>query len=229
MTPPVNALEAKGLIFSYGHNHSLDVSHMAVPSGTIMGLVGPNGSGKSTLLKILALLMRPQRGRVIFFGEEVSGREALIRGMGITLLPQRPLLLKRSVRSNLCYPLRGLPAGEMEDRCLMALDMVGLGESYLPKPWYRLSGGESQRVALAVRLAMRPRVLLLDEPISNADQVGARAVKDAILKARDLWGTSVLVSSHQPSWLSGLCDGFFVMRDGRLGGVYGLKDRGNSP
>ncbi|MCX7828713.1 MAG: energy-coupling factor ABC transporter ATP-binding protein [Thermanaerothrix sp.] len=218
-----DALKAQGLSFSYDRQHRLEVDELSLPRGAVMGLIGPNGSGKSTLMKLLALLMKPQSGRILFFGEPSEGREALLRGMGITMLLQRPCLLKRSVRANLMGPIWREP--DREERAREALYMVGLGEAYLDRPWYRLSGGEAQRVALAVRLALRPRVLLLDEPVSNVDQEAAQVVRGAVIQARDRWGTSVLVSSHQPAWLSGFCEGFLVMRDGRLIGAYGSRDQ----
>jgi len=213
-------MEAMGLQFGYGAGLQVVADRLVLGEGRIMGLIGPNGSGKSTLLKLLALLLPPQEGRILFMGDDVRGREGALRGQ-VTMLLQEPYLLKRSVYSNVAYPVRSMP--DREDRIREAIRMVGLGDGFLDRPWYRLSGGEAQRVALASRLALHPRVLILDEPVSSVDREGAQVVRDAILSARERWGTSVLVTSHQPSWLSGLCDGFWTMGEGRLSGPYGLK------
>jgi tungstate transport system ATP-binding protein len=95
--------------------------------------------------------------------------------------------------------------------------MVGLAPGrFARRSWRELSGGEAQRVALAARLALKPRVLLLDEPTNNLDQESATRIKDAALAARDAWGATLVVVSHDLSWLTTVADRMVVLADGRI-------------
>ena len=183
---------------------------------SVVGLVGPNGAGKSTLLKILALLIPPTRGRILVDGREAAD-PAGWRGR-ITMLLQEPYLLQRSVFDNVAYGLR--IAGQSDgvrDRVDRALEAVGLDPAgFARRSWRELSGGEARRVALAARLALRPLALLLDEPTAGVDAPSAELIKKAALEARDAWGTTLLVASHDIDWLNGTADALVHLAAGRL-------------
>ncbi len=101
-----------------------------------------------------------------------------------------------------------------------ALAYVGLdGRDFAQRPAYALSGGEAQRVALAARLILKPDVLLLDEPTANVDAMSAQLIKDAALKARRDWGTTLIIASHDWQWLYGICDTVFHLLKGRFLGT----------
>ncbi len=158
---------------------SLDIAELSIRSSGITGLVGPNGSGKSTLLKVLSFLITYQSGSIIFDGLPSEGREGAIR-REVTYLLQDSYLLNRSVYENIAYglKLRG-DVPDIKERVRESLTQVGLDpEKFAQRPWYQLSGGEVQRVALAARLALRPRVLLLDEPTANVDEASAQLVME---------------------------------------------------
>ncbi|MCF8038522.1 MAG: energy-coupling factor ABC transporter ATP-binding protein [Desulfohalobiaceae bacterium] len=195
----------------------LDIEHLKVDRGSILGLYGPNGSGKSTLLRIMALLEDPVAGRLIFQGMEVDTGDALVRRR-ITLLDQNPYLLKRSVRANVAYGLK--VRGEKIDiqgKINRALELVGLpSEHFSERSWHQLSGGEAQRVALAARLVLHPEVLLLDEPTANLDEESTELIRRASLAAREKWSTTVILVSHDRSWLEGVSDRFLLMEKGRF-------------
>lgn len=181
---------------------TLDIKSLSIVKGSVMGLVGPNGSGKSTLLKVLGFLEPYSDGSIIFDGSEYKGRENSVR-RDVTYLLQDSYLLKRSVYENIAYglKLRGESDG-IRERVYDSLLRVGLSpEKFAERPWYRLSGGEVQRVALASRLVLHPKVLLLDEPTANVDEASAVLVKDAALSAWREWGTTVIVATHDLSWL----------------------------
>ncbi|MBW2181462.1 MAG: ATP-binding cassette domain-containing protein, partial [Deltaproteobacteria bacterium] len=152
MDPPIYNISS--LKHSYTDKTVLAIEHLTVQPASIVGLIGPNGSGKSTLLKLLGLIERPTQGRILFNGHLVGPFSNEARFL-ITLLPQEPFLMKRSVFNNVAYGLKLRGNGkDVVDRVHEALSLVGLpGKDFARRPWYALSGGETQRVALAARLA----------------------------------------------------------------------------
>jgi tungstate transport system ATP-binding protein len=194
----------------------LDIPFLAIEAGSITGLAGPNGSGKTTLLKILSLVEKCTSGSVLFQGR-TSCPFADSSRFHITLLLQEPYLLKRSVYDNIAYglKLRGLTEG-LEKKVDAVLELVGLSASFKRRQWHELSGGETQRIALAARLVLRPDCLLLDEPTASVDLQSAERIKQAIQLAREEWGTTIIISSHQGHWLQTICDQIIFLFNGRI-------------
>ena len=185
-----------------------------------MGLAGPNGSGKSTLLRILALLERPTQGRVLFLGQETDF-ESTSQRREVTLLLQDPYLLKRSVLDNVAYGLRarGDTSG-LDKRVAKALEWVGLDPGdFMGRSHKALSGGEAQRVALAARLILRPRVLLMDEPTASVDTASAQLIRRAALRARQERGATLVIASHDRAWLEEVADQTIHFHAGRVTGT----------
>ncbi|MFW5722522.1 MAG: energy-coupling factor ABC transporter ATP-binding protein [Desulfohalobiaceae bacterium] len=200
----------------YGGRVVLDLDHLKLQAGSILGLSGPNGCGKSTLMRILALVESPSRGSLLFKGVPASPRDSALR-REVTLLGQDPFLLQRSVFANVAYGLRVRKESGIEEKVAEALDMVGLApDRFGRRPWYQLSGGEAQRVALASRLVLRPTVLLLDEPTASLDSQSAAMIRQAALRARQEWHTTLVVVSHDMAWLRDVCDTVRTMEEGRL-------------
>ena len=217
MTGPL--YEIRNLVCSYGAEPVLRVEELSIPSEGAIAFVGHNGSGKSTLLKALAFLLKPALGTIKFRGEETENREGELRKEASMLL-QDPYLLKRSVFENIAYGLRA--RGEtknLQERVEEALDMVGLPGEFGKREWFRLSGGESRRVALASRLVLRTPVLLLDEPTANVDEESAVLMARIIREAGEKRGTVSLIASHDIQWLDGLDARRVSMRRGRIEGV----------
>lgn len=212
--------EISSLTHFYNDNPVLDIRHLEIADSSIVGLVGPNGSGKSTLLRLLGLIERPTRGKIRFNGRSAEPFSDETR-FQITLLPQEPLLMKRSVFKNVSYGLKLRGKYEnLGDRVGEALSLVGLSEEvFARRPWYALSGGEIQRVALAARLALKPEVLLLDEPTASVDAVSAQLIKEAALRARQEWGTTLVVASHDWQWLYEICDNMLHLFRGKIFGT----------
>jgi tungstate transport system ATP-binding protein len=172
MDTPIYQIEK--LAHRYNGRPVLQLDAFSIEKAAILGLVGPNGSGKSTLLKLLAFVDRPSRGQVRFKDKPEVPFSDGVR-FQVTLLTQEPYLLKRSVFDNVAYGLR-IRNGRKDFRphVAEALSMVGLDpDTFMHRPWNELSGGEAQRVALAARLALRPEVLLLDEPTASVDGASA--------------------------------------------------------
>ena len=201
----------------YGAKQVLAIEELAIPPASITGLIGPNGSGKSTLLKLLCFLEAPTYGTVLFQGRKVSPFSEEVRSK-VTLLTQEPYLMNRSVYDNIAYGLqiRG-DRRDIGDRINRVLMEVGLEPGkFTGRKWSALSGGEAQRVALAARLILQPQVLLLDEPTSSVDANSARLIRKASLRARDEWGTTLVVATHDWQWLYETCDTVVHLLHGRL-------------
>ncbi len=213
--------EIRSLLHAYGGKTVLSIDHLVLQPASIVGLIGPNGSGKSSLLRILGLVEKPTRGEIRFNGRRVEPFSEHTRFM-VTLLPQEPFLMKRSVLSNVSYglKLRGKNGQDVTTRVRQALSVVGLPfDDFADRPWYALSGGEMQRVALAARLALEPKVLLLDEPTASVDAASAQLIKEATLRARRELGTTLIVASHDWQWLFEICDEVLHLFQGRIFGL----------
>jgi tungstate transport system ATP-binding protein len=212
--------EIKSLEHSYAGKTVVSIEDLTVQPGSILGVIGPNGSGKSSLLRLLGLIERPGRGKILFNGREVEPFSDEARFL-ITLLPQEPFLMKRSVFKNVSYGLRLRGNGrDIADRVSEALAWVGLsGRKFARRPWYALSGGEAQRVALAARLALKPKVLLLDEPTASVDAASAQLIKEAALRARRQWRATLVIASHDWQWLYEICDEIRHLFKGKIFGT----------
>lgn len=147
--------------------------NFTIPDGQLIGLLGPSGCGKSTTLNLICGLEKPTSGKIFFGGEDVTGVEPEHRSVGM-VFQNYALYPHLTVRKNIMFPLENLKGKdrlskeEMEKRVLDAAKMVSLEELLDRKP-RELSGGQQQRVAIARALVKMPRVLLLDEPLSNLD------------------------------------------------------------
>lgn len=215
MSPPM--FEIQNLAREYSGRTALEIENLALEHGTITGLSGPNGSGKSTFLRILALLEAPTRGRILINGRPATPADKNAR-REVSLLLQEPYLLKRSVFENVAYGLRVRGCKrELKNRVCEALTWVGLGpDAYAGRAWFELSGGEAQRVALASRLVLKPGALLLDEPTASLDEKSTEMIRTAALKAKDEWGATLVVASHDTDWMYETCDKVLNLHQGRI-------------
>ena len=206
----------------YSDRTILDIPALSFKKGAIYGLQGPNGAGKTTLLNILALLEIPTSGIVSYKSEPVQYSEPYLQPLRkeVVLVDQLPLLFTTTVFNNMEFGLkiRRIEKEERKRRILKGLEMVGM-EDFAQLPAHQLSGGETQRVALASRLILKPEVLLLDEPTANVDAASARQIKDASLMARREWGTTLIIASHDRDWLYEVCDEVMHLFRGRLIGA----------
>lgn len=202
---------------NHGHKPVLDIKDITLYRGEIIGLVGSNGSGKSTLLRHLAFLEKPDSGEVVYQGYTADALPLHVkREIGI-LLPE-PYLLKRSVKENLLFGLRahGIKKDETA-RLHEALDLVGLlPQKFLKRSWHELSSGETQRVAFAARLILRPKTLLLDEPTNSLDLSGIPVFTEAILHAHEAWKSTIIIASHDLDWLSSIAMRKLGLHFGRM-------------
>lgn len=184
--------ELKNITHSYDQKVVLKFSNLCLDSQEMIGISGKNGSGKSTLLRLLAFLESPSSGEVNYFGQRNE----------IAILLPDVCLLNRSVRANLEYmfKIRKNPIEESKIKEILAL--VGLDPSaFLNRSHLELSSGERQRVGLAQRLLLQPRVLLLDEPTNSLDSEGLKAFSRAIWWANEELKSTIITISHDKKWL----------------------------
>jgi molybdopterin-binding protein len=199
-----SVLEAKGLRHSYAGRAVVDDVDLKIDVGEIVALLGANGAGKSTLFRLLLDLERPNRGSV-----HVNGRCA-----GVF---QRPYLFEGSVANNIEYGLRAtkINGPERTERVDEMLSLFSL-QSLRDQPVRQLSGGEVQRVALARALALKPDLLLLDEPTANLDAPLRRQFREDLLHSVRTHARAALVITHDPADAFGLADRIAVMERGRI-------------
>ncbi len=208
--------ELKNIKQSYDERVVLDIEHLVLDESKIIGFFGPNGSGKSTMFSLLSFVNEQKEGDLTYLG--INSKELSFKQkQSVVLVPQNPYLLKRSVYENIVYglKLRGLK-GNLQTQVDEALTLVGLDASFAKRNSNQLSGGEAQRVALASRLILKPKVLILDEPTTGVDVNSAQLIKEAVLIARQKYNTSILISSHDHNWLNHICDQKVVLFNGSL-------------
>jgi tungstate transport system ATP-binding protein len=184
----------------------------------MLALVGPNGAGKTTLLLVLALLARPSDGCLEFFGEDPwKGDEKAVRcRREVVLVTHHPYLFKGTVFDNIAFGLkvRRTPEAEWRPRIREALSLVEL-TGLEKKTAAGLSAGQTQRVALARALAVRPRVLLLDEPTANIEAGLALRIEAVVHEICRTSGTTIVFSTHNFSQASRLGDEILYLSGGR--------------
>ncbi len=208
--------ELKNIEQYYEGRKVLAIKNLDLGNGQIVGLFGPNGSGKSTLFSLLSFISRPTNGEIFFDGIN-SKKIDLETRQSVIIVPQNPYLLKRTVYDNVAYglKLRNQKIG-IKEKVEEALIQVGLDMSFSKRKWSHLSGGEAQRVALAARLILKPKVLILDEPTAGVDTNSAQLIKEAILIAKQKWNTTLFISSHDHNWLNQVCDRRVALFQGEL-------------
>lgn len=171
-----------------------DVS-LSVEAGAHLTITGPSGSGKSSLLKLLAALVSPSSGRIVYQGRDLEDLDPVAYRREVSYCFQQPLLFGQTVRDNMAFPfeIRQLPFDQ--ERVLSALARLNLGPELLEKPIKELSGGEKQRVALVRNLLFEPKVLLLDEVSSGLDEQ-TKLLLRAFLKDLHQEGVTLIEVTH---------------------------------
>ncbi|HFI0394342.1 TPA: ATP-binding cassette domain-containing protein [Streptococcus suis] len=190
----------------YGQQAAVDQVSFAIQRGEICGLVGQNGAGKTTLIRILAGLIFPSAGQLVFPKPVKMG--AIIESP--TLYPNM------SAWDNLMYAALQLSLENPKERIQQVLDLVGLGDVDRKKKVKNFSLGMRQRMSIALAIIDFPEFLILDEPINGLDPSGIKEVRDIILRLRDEYGMTVLISSHILSELELLADRFVIMHKGKV-------------
>lgn len=226
--PPTAAVRCDNVVHVYGDVGvevvALRGVDLEVESGEMVAVLGPSGSGKSTLLWLLAGLLRPTAGEMVVYGRRLGNQDeaalARMRSQEIGVLlqnPSRNVLGYASVLDNVMFSQKTTKRSrkDKQKRAHELLDEVGIGALAHARAG-SVSGGEQQRLALAVALANGPRLLLADEPTSQLDQESAVAVIDLMQSASNKLGTTVIMVTHDPVAAAAM-GRTVTIRDGRIG------------
>ncbi|GAY26195.1 ABC transporter ATP-binding protein [Desulfurococcaceae archaeon AG1] len=222
-------IDLEGVSKRFGSVIAVDNVSLSVSSGELFVLLGPSGCGKTTILRIIAGLETPTSGRVYFDGVDVTDMPSGKRGVGM-VFQSYAVWPHMKVYDNIALPLRikKLPQSEIDARVRSAARMLNI-ENLLERYPFQLSGGEKQRVAVARAIAVEPRVLLMDEPLSNLDallRVQARAEIKRL--QRELKITTIYVTHDQVEAMA-LADRIAVMNKGRVMQVGTVDEVYNKP
>ncbi|WP_420028453.1 ABC transporter ATP-binding protein [Haloglomus litoreum] len=200
----------------FGETLAVDDVSLTVEPGETVGLVGPSGCGKTTTLRTVAGFETPSEGDVLFGGETVTDTPPEQRDVGL-VFQSYALFDNMTVRENVEFGLRmrSMPADERADRAAELLDLLGIGDMGDRDPT-TLSGGQQQRVGLARALAIEPRVLLLDEPMTGLDAKLKTRLQEEIGSLLDEIDVTALYVTHDQAEAMVMCDRIAVMNDGRI-------------
>ncbi|NVO13230.1 MAG: ABC transporter ATP-binding protein [Rhodoplanes sp.] len=212
----------------YGTNHVLRDVDLKIRPGEFFAFLGPSGCGKTTLLRLIAGFNQADRGRVLIAGRDVSDLPPWKRDVGM-VFQSYALWPHMTVEQNVAFGLeeRRLPRQEIVKRVAAALDLVGLGALGKRRP-AQLSGGQQQRVALARTIVVEPKVLLLDEPLSNLDAKLRGEVRRELRELQQRLGLTAIFVTHDQEEANTICDRIAVMKDGtvqQVGAPSELYDR----
>jgi energy-coupling factor transporter ATPase len=195
---------------------------MEVHQGEIVSIIGPTGSGKSTLIQHFNGLIRPQRGNVFVFGQDLRDPELDIKGLrrqvGMIFQTPEQQLFEQYVGDDIAFGPRnyGLDRQEVRQRVKKAMQMVGLGfEEFKDRLTFSLSGGEMRKVAIAGVLALEPRILVFDEPTCGLDPATAREFLSRIRELRDEEEVTIVLVSHDMESVAQLADRIYVILQGQ--------------
>jgi D-methionine transport system ATP-binding protein len=211
----------KGISKSYAAVTALAEIDLAVPPGSIFGIIGKSGAGKSTLLRIMSLLESPDGGEVYYGGERVDTlRGAALRErqrkMGM-IFQNFNLMSSRNVWGNISYPLEigGAHKKRIQERVEELLELVDIRDKRRAR-LRELSGGQKQRVAIARALAASPEVLFCDEATSALDPMTTRSILSLIRELREKLRITVVLITHQMEVIRAICEEVAVLYEGRL-------------
>ncbi len=216
--PAEAGLVAEGLAKRYRGRAVVDGVSIRIAPGEVVGLLGPNGAGKTTSFYLILGLVRPDAGRVLFDGEDITATPMYVRARrGIGYLPQEPSIFRRmTVEENLLAVLeiRGIDASQARERCRAFLEEFGLS-AVARTPGYALSGGERRRAEIARAVAVEPRYMLLDEPFAGIDPIAVAELQHLVrrLQQRDI---GVLITDHNVRETLQITDRAYIISQGRI-------------
>ena len=201
---------------------ALDDVSLTVRSGSITGIIGHTGSGKSTLVQLFNGLEKPQAGRVLLDGRDIWEKPKEMRNIRfrVGLVMQYPeyQLFEETIRADIAFGPRnmGLSEQEIASRVTEAAGFVGLEPELMEKSPFDLSGGQKRRAAIAGVMAMRPEVLVLDEPAAGLDPVGRDTILRGVCEYGRKTGSTVIIVSHSMEDMATYCDDIVVMNHGKV-------------
>jgi lipopolysaccharide export system ATP-binding protein len=224
-------LQAVELNKSYRGRKVVDDIELEIGQGEVVGLLGPNGAGKTTTFYILVGLARPDSGRVLLNGEEITDLPMYLRARsGISYLPQEPSVFRQlTSEENLLAVLETLPLTpeQQRDRLEELLAQMGL-ETVRTSKAYMLSGGERRRLEIARSLTLEPSFILLDEPFSGIDPLTVKDLQE-IIRGLAKSGIGVLITDHNVRETLTVTDRAYILKSGKIFRKGRPEDLSNDP
>ena len=218
---------AEDLTYVYGGNKKLQTTavdgiSVKIDDGQFIGLIGHTGSGKTTFLQLIAGLIKPTSGTVYIDGDDIYAKgydlHSIRSKIGIVFQYPEHQLFEETIFKDVAYgPTNlGVEKSEVEERVKEALELVGMSDkSYMQSP-FELSGGQKRRVATAGVLAMKPKILILDEPTAGLDPAGRTEILDLVSRLCKEGGMTIILVSHSMEDVAKYADRILVLNEGKI-------------
>ena len=209
-------LYTDGLVKAFKKRVVVRDVHIALNAGEVVGLLGPNGAGKTTTFSMIVGLLKPDQGRILFQGNDVTRMPMYRRAQaGMAYLPQEPSVFQQmTVRQNLQAILEYQPINKQQRNERIDLLLEDLAIAHLANsPAYTLSGGERRRTEIARALAIEPRIFLLDEPFAGIDPIAVADLQEIVSHLRDK-GIGVLITDHNVRDTLEITDRAYIINEG---------------
>lgn len=227
-------LETENLTYIYGagtpfQTTALDNVSVGIEAGELLAIIGHTGSGKSTLIQHFNGVLSPTAGRVLLDGKDIWSDKKNIRSVrfrvGLCFQYPEYQLFEETVYKDIAFGPRNMGLGntEIDERVREAAEYVGLKQMHLDASPFDLSGGEKRRAAIAGVIAMRPEILILDEPTAGLDPAGRDAILDLVKNYREQAGATVIVVSHSMEDVAKIATKVMVVHDARVA-MYGTVE-----
>lgn len=207
---------------SYDQTSILNGISLSIETGEIVSILGPSGSGKTTLLNCILGITEIDSGSVVFNGQDVTGVSMEERGFNI-VFQDYALFPNLNAYENITYGLKNKPGISTQQEVNELIELLGLSQ-HLDKHIDQLSGGQKQRVALARTMVMKPKILLLDEPLSALDGVIKESIKEKIKTIAKEFHLTTIIVTHDPEEALTLSDRVLIMKDGSISEYAKPKD-----
>ncbi|MBQ2733572.1 MAG: energy-coupling factor transporter ATPase [Clostridia bacterium] len=219
-------LELKNVSYSYSpgtpfEKKALQNISLSIEAGSITGIIGHTGSGKSTLVRMFNGLLSPASGEVLLDGVDINAdKKALASVMcRVGLVMQYPeyQLFDETVEKDISFGPKNMKLSDSEiaERVREAARFTGIPDEMLPRSPFDLSGGQKRRVAIAGVLAMRPEVIVLDEPAAGLDPMGRKEILGGLVNYRDRTGAAIVIVSHNMEDMANYCDKIIVLKESK--------------
>ena len=227
-------LETENLTYIYGagtpfQTTALDNVSVGIEAGELLAIIGHTGSGKSTLIQHFNGILSPTSGRVMLDGKDIWSDKKNIRSVrfrvGLCFQYPEYQLFEETVYKDIAFGPRNMGLGntEIDERVREAAEYVGLKQIHLDASPFDLSGGEKRRAAIAGVIAMRPEILILDEPTAGLDPAGRDAILNLVKNYREQTGATVIVVSHSMEDVAQIATKVMVVHDARVA-MYGTVE-----
>lgn len=209
-----NTLELKNITKKYDGVTILDNISLSINQGEIISILGPSGSGKTTLLNLILGLTTVDSGKILFHGKDITHTSMEKRGFNI-VFQDYALFPNLNALQNITYGLKNKPDISTKQEVDDLIELLGLQE-HLNKRIDQLSGGQKQRVALARTMVMKPKILLLDEPLSALDGVIKESIKERIKTIAKEYHLTTIIVTHDPEEALTLSDRVLIINEGKI-------------